>query len=102
MNVIQLDDERRRQLVQDRLRSDLLDDLNGKIEYHHELKNQRVLTQSPVFVRLREHTVEPDAEMLEKLKNYKANRGYRVIVAMSGEDNTPGVHFTLQRQNQPA
>jgi|GEM_PF-4847275 len=96
MNVVQLEEERRKQLVQGQLYSDLLDDLKRTIGYRHDNHATRTLTDKPVFVGLRKHAILPADETLKRLYG-NVIHGYRIVAAVRGEFNVPGVYFTLHR-----
>lgn len=97
MSILQLEEERRQQEIQNQLHSDLFSDLNEKINYHREIQTLQVLEQRPVFVRLRKHDMLPSDATLQRFHNRTCN-GYRIVTAIKGEDGTPGVLFTLHKR----
>lgn len=96
MNIMQLEEERRQEIVQSVVYDSLLRGLALKIKYHHspEVRTPQVLLQKPVFVRLLKHDTPPSDKTLSSLLG-KDVKGYRVIAAVRDESLTPGVSFTL-------
>lgn len=99
-NIMQLEEKRRQEIVQNLIYDNLLMGLHRKIEYHYDPKIQtpQVLVQGPVFIGLLKHDDSPtDATLDRFLGKVVGKRGHRVAAATRCENNTPGVNFTLHK-----